>query len=399
MSRLIKYILYSLFLPIWWLQLLIPRNKNIWVFGAWYGKRYSDNSKHLFEYVGKTNPGIKTIWITKNKVVKDYLIRQGQISYMAYSLQGAYYCLRAKYVFVSSVKKDVNELFINGAKTIQLWHGNPIKKIGLDDQYSLSRSFFYQSLVRKIFPMAYEFNYDHVVSSAPSSTKNLASAFDLPENRILETGCPRNDVFFSEEIAPINKKIKKKHFGCKIIYYLPTFRSAKKPQSLLDLEDYNENVLQKFLETENLVFVTKGHFTVKPHNKYDIENDRIYHIPDEALVDINFLLKDADILITDYSSVYFDFLLLQRPIIFAAFDLEDYISESREMYFDYKNIVAGPIAKSWPQLFNEIKNSQNELKYNLALKKYNSIFNKYHDGNSSKRLYDFTMELENGKSV
>ncbi len=91
-------------------------------------------------------------------------------------------------------------------------------------------------------------------------------------------------------------------------------------------------MLQKFLETENLVFVTKGHFTVKPRTNNDIDNDRVYHIPDDALVDINYLLKDADILITDYSSVYFDFLLLQRPIIFAAFDLEEYLSESERGY-------------------------------------------------------------------
>lgn len=397
MPRLLKYFSYSLFLPLWWLQLLVFRNKNVWVFGAWYGKRYSDNSKHLFEYINCTNPDIKAIWITKSLTVNKYLKGQGYSSYLAYSLRGVYYCLMARYVFVSSVKKDVNELFINGAKIVQLWHGNPMKKIGMDDSYAASNGFFYQVLVKRIFSMAYEFDYDHVVSSGPSFSKILSSAFNIPHSKILETGCPRNDVFFSKEMAPINKEIREKFKDCKLIYYLPTFRSKGKKQSLLDLESYDENKFQDFLEKENMVFVTKAHFTARLQLNENSHNNRICHLPDGDLVDINHLLKDADIFITDYSSAYFDFLLTQRPIIFAPFDLEDYLSASREMYFEYKDIIAGPIVENWEDLYKELENHQDELKYKYLLAEKNDFFNKYHDNNSSKRVFESILKRCNEK--
>lgn len=388
MFRLLKYFLYSLFLPLWWLQLFVPRNKNVWVFGAWYGKRYSDNSKYLFEYVYNNDSTIKAIWITKNRAVHDHLKNKGYSSCLAYSLKGIYYCLIAKYVFVSSIKRDVNELCINGAKIIQLWHGNPMKKIGMDDVYSNSNSFTYQFFIGSIFSMAYEFNYDQVVSSSPCFTEILSSAFNISRDKILETGCPRNDAFFSMEFASINAEIKKNFKDCKLIYYLPTFRNKGEKQSLLDLENYDENKLQNFLEKENMILVTKAHFILKPQQESHSHNDRIFHLPDEDLVDINFLLKDADILITDYSSAYFDFLLTGRPIIFGAFDLKNYLSASRELYFEYKDIIAGPIVKNWDELYNVLISILDKPEYRLLIKEKNEFFNRYHDNNNSGRVYD-----------
>lgn len=393
MERLIKYIGYSLFLPIWWLQLLVPREKNIWVFGAWYGQRYSDNSMYLFEHVNANDKKINAIWITKSRVVFDYVKKKGYSCYMANSLLGVYYCLLSKYVIVSSVKKDVNEYWINGAIKIQLWHGNPMKKIGMDDKYSDSNSFFYKVLVKHIFSMAYEFDYQYVVSNAASFSKNMASAFNIPIGTILETGCPRNDIFYSKKRAQINEDLKKKFTYCSLVYYLPTFRDKGKKQSLLDLDSYKESHLQRFLEKENMVFVTKAHFATKPHEQSKETSDRIYHLADDDLIDINFLLKDADILVTDYSGAYFDFLLTEKPIIFAAFDLKDYLSASREMYFNYENIIAGPIVDNWENLFIELEKIQSDSKYRYLLSEKNDIFNKYHDNNNSKRVYNAVLNL------
>jgi len=248
--------------------------------------------------------------------------------------------LFAKYAIVSSVKKDVNELYINGAKTIQLWHGNPMKKIGMDDRYSEFNNFAYKNFVKHIFSMAYKFNYDRVVSNAPVFTKKMASAFNVAPSNIFETGCPRNDIFFSKEEASISVEIRKKFKDCKLVYCLPTYRNTDKKQSLLDLENYNERALQDFLEQENIVFVAKAHFATRPLQDALSNNDRIHHLLDDDLLDINFLLKDANVLITDYSGAYFDFSLTQRPIIFAAFDLAEYISASRELYFEYIDTVS-----------------------------------------------------------
>lgn len=395
MSRFFRYLKYSFFLPIWWSQLLFPRKKNIWVFGAWYGQRYSDNSKYLFEYANTQGKRVKAIWITKSRAVYDHVNNLGYTCYLAGSPRGIYYCMRAKYVIVSSVKKDVNEFFINGAKTIQLWHGNPMKKIGLDDEYSESGSFLYQFFVKNVFSMAYEFNYDLVVSNAAVFTSKMSSAFNIPKSNILETGCPRNDIFYSTRPADISTEIRKKFKDCKLVYYLPTFRDKGQKQNMLDLEDYCEDKLQEFLRKHNMVFLTKAHFASKSFLNTDAFNDRIYHFPDGNTVDINFLLKDSDILITDYSGAYFDFLLTERPIIFAAFDLEEYILNSRELYFDYEEVVAGPIVKNWKELFFHLKSICNNNEYHDLIKQKNLLYNKFHDANNSKRVISAIIETYN----
>src|SRR5690606_20840534 len=139
----------------------------------------------------------------------------------------------------------------------------------------------------------------------------------------------------------------------------------------------------------------KGHFIDnKLNDEVQGQSTRIFHLSDENVSDLNFLLKDADILITDYSSAYFDFLLTQRPIIFAAFDLEEYLSSSREMYFEYENVISGPIVETWEALFNELKNSDEHLsKYGFKLADKNDLFNKYHDGNNSLRVYECIKNL------
>lgn len=389
MRRLIKYIWYLLFLPFWWLQRLIPRNSNIWIFGAWNGQRFSDNSRYLFEYVKKNHPKIKPIWITRDKKIRDQVNAMGGISFLANEPKGIFYSLLAKYYFVSCGKLDVNNLTGNGARWVQLWHGNPMKKIGLDDKFASYSSFFERRIVPILFPFIYLFNYDYLVSNAEVFTDKMASAFNMPLNRILETGCPRNDIFYSKEEDEFNRDLRTKFKGCRLIYYLPTFRSHNTTRSLFTLEDYSLEKLEGFLENENLVFVSKGHYVDNQlsddtHNA----NSRLINLSDKDVSDINFMLKDADLLITDYSGAYFDFLLTERPVVFAAFDLEEYLNSSREMYFEYKDIVAGPIVKDWNELMDALKSVWDSEYYGDLRKEKNRQFNKYHDENNSQRVYE-----------
>jgi len=394
MERLIKYIGYVLFIPIWWLQLLIPRNKNIWIFGAWNGQRFSDNSRYLFEYVRENHPKIKPIWITRDKKIQEQVNELGGISFLANEPKGIYYSLLAKHYFVSCGKIDVNHLAGNGARWTQLWHGNPMKKIGLDDKFAPWSSFFESKIVPVLFPFIYLFNYDYLVSNAEVFSDKMASAFNMPLNRILETGCPRNDVFYSQEEDAFNKGLKSKFKGCKLLYYLPTFRGHNATKSLFTLEDYSLEKLEDFLEKENLVFISKGHYVDNQlSDGVKNEESRLINLSDENVSDINFMLKDADLLITDYSGAYFDFLLTERPVVFAAFDLEEYLSSSRELYFDYGNIVSGPIAKDWNELMDALKSVWDSEYYKKLTQEKNGQFNKYHDANNSKRVYEAIANL------
>ena len=395
MRRLIKYFLYTLYLPFWWLQRLIPRNKNIWVFGAWYGNRYSDNSRYFYEYVRKHHSEIKSIWLTRNSEIQEEIRLTGAKVYSVNSFKGIYYSLLAKNVFISSGKQDVNALCIHGANWIQLWHGSPAKKIGLDDKYANSNSFFQQKVVKNLFPFASEFNYDRIASNAPFFTTILSSAFGVPLNRIMETGTPRNDVFFLKEEDPFNTALRKRFSGCTLVYYLPTFRDNSTIKSMFSLPDYNKEELEKFLTLQNIVFVNKGHYVDNGliTDSVNEADSRIINLQDEDVSDVNYMLKDADALVTDYSSAYYDFLLVERPIIFAAFDLNEYLKGSRELYYKYNDAIAGPLVENWKEFYEAIENLNTLWNYKDLLHEKNKFFNKYRDNQNCERVYDTITKL------
>lgn len=395
MDRILKYGFLLLFLPLWHIQRVFPRKEHIWIFGAWNGQRFSDNSKYLFDYVTDHNPQIRAIWLTKNKTVLETIKDQGKESYLTNSIKGVIYSLRAKYIFVSCGKNDVNYRFINGATLIHLWHGNPLKKIGLDDNYSSVNGFFYSKLVRNFFPMAYEFNYDYMVSNSQVFTPHMQSSYSLGAHQILETGCPRNDAFFSTTYDSFNVQLAKKFIGAKIVYYLPTFRSGSTPKNIFTQTDYDEARVIAFLEEENMVLVNKGHFVETKKGLYgSSENSRIIHLKDSDITsDINFMLKDADGLITDYSSAFFDFLLTERPIVFAAFDLTEYMGSSRELYFDYEEAISGPVAKNWDEILYCLKHVWQDEDNKELIKQKNKLYNKFHDADNSKRVMNAVANL------
>ena len=398
-SNLIKYFIYLIFLPFWYVQLLIPKNKSIWVFGAWYGERFSDNSMYLYKKIQDFCPEVRGIWITSNKEILVSNRKQGYETYMKWSLKGIWFCVKAKYIFVTSRKQDVNEFFINGAVIVNLWHGSPLKKIGADDKYSKVNSFFYSKIVKNIFPISYEFNYDFVTSNAAIFSDKMATSFKLNRSQVLETGCPRNDVFFSVTKDSYNAQLIEKFPNSTIVYYLPTFRNSAIPKNIFTQEDYDEDELETFLQKENMVLVNKGHFVESKKGVIISSQDsRIIHLKDSDITsDINFMLKDADALITDYSSAFFDFLLTERPIIFAAFDLEEYMSKSRELYFDYENAISGPMAKNWNDILFHLKHIWDDDKNMELVKQKNVVYNKYHDANNSKRVMNAIMDLTKSK--
>lgn len=382
-------------MPFWWLQRLIPRNKNIWVFGAWYGNRYSDNSRYFYEYVREEHSTIKPIWLTRNSAIQQEIKLKGGNAYLVNSFKGIFYSLLARNIFISSGKQDVNALCINGAKWIQLWHGSPAKKIGLDDKYANSNSFFQQKIVKNLFPFASEFNYHRIASNAPFFTTILSSAFGTPIHRIIETGTPRNDVFFLKEEDPFNTSLRNQFPDCKLVYYLPTFRDNNTLKSMFSLPDYDKEELEKFLKLQNIVLVNKGHYVDNGLVKDTVRdlNSRIINLRDEEVSDVNYMLKDADALVTDYSSAYYDFLLVERPIIFAAFDLKEYLQGSRELYYEYTDAIAGPLVENWTEFYEALENLNILSEYKDLLHEKNKFFNKYSDNKNCERVYDTITKL------
>jgi len=390
---ILRYFLLLLFNPIWYLQLLIPRNKKIWIYGAWYGEKYSDNTKALYDYAVNNDKTIRSIWLTRKPTIKDRLTQEGRECFLVWSLKGVLLSLLAKKVIVCSSKKDVNPYFINGTIIVNTWHGCPMKRIGLDDEYN-NNSKIKKQIVSILFPFICEWNYHNVVSTAPEFSKVMSSSFDIPMNSVLETGYPRNDILYSKEVAPYNLKLKETFRNHKLVYYLPTFRTGNGAVSIFNLKDYDEKTFSNFLEKENIVFVSKAHFVDKVLVGEQSDSlSRIIQLSDSETLDINCLMKDADLLITDYSGAYFDFLLTEKPILFAAFDLLEYQSKSRKMYFIYEEIISGPIATNWVAITENLKTLLTENNYASQIKEKKKRFNTFNDSDSSKRLFDEISKL------
>lgn len=396
----LRYFYYVSLLPVSWLSFIFPRDDKLWVFGGWNGTRYSDNARYLFEYVQREKD-IKAIWITKNKDVM-YKVRQGGNNvFLSFSPLGIYYMLKAGVAIVSTGLIDLNRAFIYGAFRVNLWHGAPMKRLNFDEKKLESEGStkkHARKIVLSILPHIREIKtYDLILATSDYFKPIMTSAFDVPDTNVKVLGYPRNDVLFDENHrSGYMEKLKKRYNRKNILAYLPTYRSnnnAEEDFELFNKYGFDRKAMEAFLKETNSILLIKLHYVEQERmkNKHIDMGSRIVYADESEVTDINDVLTYIDVLITDYSGVYFDYLLLNRPVIFAAFDLEEYAKE-RGFYDDYEFYIAGPIAKNWPEVIQYAKDALwSPTKFEGLRIEKNKIFNKYCDGKNSMRVCEYLM--------
>ena len=233
---------------------------------------------------------------------------------------------------------------------------------------------------------------DYVINTSDFFTPFFRTAFNLPKEKILLTGYPRNDVLFSNEQEPLIKDINIRFNNPRKIIYLPTWRDSlyNKGKSFNPFNSYgfNISVFSDILEKTNSIFLYKGHnFESKHFNVTGSE--RFLNLDNSKYSDLYKLIKDIDILITDYSSVYFDFILTGKPVILAPFDFQTYTTLSRPLYYDYYKEIEGIKAFNWIELFEILKDNSYYNISNQTIKK----FHHYIDNLSSKRVTEISKQL------
>ena len=321
------------------------RDPNLFVFGSWFGEKYADNSKYLYLYF--LNKGENAYWITKSEAVYKELKDQGLPVAMAYSEEGKRLCQEAGYIVTSTALSDVNENVIGGATRVDLFHGIPLKKIMYDDEVGgkmLTKSQKIHELLTRHALKDY-----FVFSSSDTVSKSIRTAFRVDDDHILQYGLPRNDAFFDGSLKKL--RLSEIDYKC-VISYLPTHRNVGKTpipiEKLFDLRRLND-----FCWENGILFVIKKHFY---HNSEKIDLTEYPNIVDLTgqSYDTQELMYNSDVLITDYSSCYIDYLLLNRPIVFYSYDLEDYLKTDREMYYNYEDVAPGEICTDFDQLFKAL---------------------------------------------
>ena len=382
---------------------MVPVSNNIWVFGAWYGNEYGDNTSYLYEYVKQIKPDIKAVWLTKNKQIINKLRESGDCVFDKNSIYGFWYGSRAGVTFINCGYDDVNRYCLSESFVVQLWHGIPLKKIKNDDTINqiIPRypfSILLRNLFLKVFPFLDE-KFDLIISSGFKVTDRFKSAFKTNGSNIVETGYSRMDIILNAESA-YEKEELFKHDKIEIekyLLYAPTHREEGKGKSNMFSNSGLEK-LNKFLQKQNSVMVIKMHY-------YEIENmtlltDKEYShiqlINNMETSDINRILHHIDILITDYSSVFYDFLVLDRPVIFSPFDLDEYQRIDREFYENYADAVPGPVCKNWNEVQIQLeKYFSNDDPYQFKRQKLFNQFYKYSDTDNSKRIINTITQNQN----
>jgi CDP-glycerol glycerophosphotransferase len=378
-----------LFLPFWYFERLLPRDRHVWVFGSWFGKRYSDNSRAMYEYVLENCPDIKPVWITRDAGIYDRLKSQGRPVAMAQSREGRRICLKAGAAFITTSPLDMNEKYLNGAYMVWLWHGVGLKYIMADElrmflwpKYSAFKKFKVK-LNRFLFPWENKVRKDCLMNTGDFFTRFFCSGFELEPDKVWVDGYPRNDVLFNGKTQDIVREYREKFPTAKFIIYMPTHRINEHkgvPFNGFDGFGFDSTRFFDVLQKNDYVFFNKGHF-YDSNADIRIENERFLNVNDSMYDDLYAFIKDMDILITDFSSVYFDFILLGRPVILAPFDYDEYVSKERPLQFDY-NEQEGVQVHDWNELMDVLENR----KYFDSSDENIAKFHKHRDGESCRRI-------------
>ncbi len=364
------------------LSKLTPRDPYTWVFIGWHRSSkieiFADNTKYLFLYTHKNLKRVKPVWLAKDRTLAALLRERGYNSYYEHSLKGIYYALRAKYTFLDAFLQRQNYRLTGRGKIMQLLHGKGMKKKGYDEV--------------QLRPQDYIFAPSQFVIGL------LPSSFTI-KSKILVTGYSRSDEIYADiegsDISVCTETLQslkeKKEQEVKTLWYAPTFRRGQK---VFDIEKVLEvSKLSAWLKEKNL------HLYISLHPKYrdqarSASYENISFFEDS---DVYPLMKYFDIQITDYSSSFTDYILLDRPIIFYPYDIEDY-TKNEGFSFDYDSHTPGPKAYDPKGLRDQIENVLTEDKHTEARKEIRDLYHDFKDAHSSRRIID-AIEKEEGLTL
>lgn len=385
-----KYKLIRLFLIIKGFLLFplifaIPRNKKRIIFCSTSNLRYNYNSKYLFEYFLKTYPEYEIRYVLNNKRLKKKLERKiGDYFITTESLKDIIYCLKAYTWITSSLETPIGGFYLKYNRlVIHLGHGTPFKNIGFLEKKL--------SLIKKIYYTLIKNNFSYILATSENFVGTMQKFLKVSSNRIFVSGQPRNDSIF------INKKdFLIERFSSdkkdKNILYAPTWRQ-KKETILFPFDDINYKELENFLEKNEINIFLRIHPSFELEVNQELLNlKRVYLLNSKLVEDITEYLSCFDFLITDYSSIFIDYLLLNRPILFFPYDYEEY---KKEIGFtvDFNEHTPGPKVYSLKIFQEEInKYLKNSNYYIKEREKENNFFNSCRDKTNCKKVAEFIIK-------
>ncbi|MGL5479572.1 MAG: CDP-glycerol glycerophosphotransferase family protein [Clostridium sp.] len=368
----------------------IPVDDKTVLFVAFHGRGYLCNPKYIHEYMINSEEYKKYnfIWALKKNEFLDIkgakVIKYNGIKYL-------YYLARSKYL-VSNCKLPRYIIKKEEQVYLQTWHGTPLKKLAHDINIDDNATFYRTEVSKQEMTDSYDYDvnrYDYLISPNKFSSEKFLTAFKINKDKIIETGYPRNDFLSTISVKEIDKLKEKFNLpkDKKVILYAPTWRdnSYNNKGYIFNLE-VNFDLWREYLGDEYVV-IFKPHYLIV--NKFKEKNLSGFLFNVSENEDINELYAISDMLITDYSSVFFDYSILKKPILFYMYDMEEYKENLRGFYLNIYEDLPGPIITDEYELLSRVKSiSKENHSFNEIIDKFNDRFNYLEDGNSTKRVLD-----------
>lgn len=321
----------------------IRPDSHIWLFSSTDNSHYNYNSRYLFEYVKENLPEITPLFVINDPELRNSLSSKYGKQYFieTESIQGIRQALSAGVWFTSAGLPAYGTGLHKKRLIINLWHGVPLKKIALLDP-NLKKA------ARIYFKKIFSENYTCILTTSHKLIPLMARSFAVSEDKIKVWGQPRNDGLFQKNDC---REILGQLFPdlpeyTKTVLYAPTFRDYGQVQ-LFPFKDFDQKQLEAFLDEKNMLLFIRTH-VAEQGSAAPYLGKRIRFLGNEQAEDVTGILNIFDCLITDYSSIYIDYLLTDKPMIFLPYDRQQYL-DGRGMNFDYDDVTPGPK----PETFND----------------------------------------------
>ncbi|MFP7298703.1 CDP-glycerol glycerophosphotransferase family protein [Neobacillus niacini] len=329
------------------------------------------NFKFIYSEIKRQNLKVDCKFILKDSINQKKTIKEIFLL--------AYYMATSRFILIDDFYPMVYPLKIRkGADLIQVWHA-----VGAFKKFGFSRGKLPGSTIHSAL---YHKNYTKVIVSSKNVVEHYAEGFGVSSDKVIPIGVPRTDVFYDQMFKQTTAKDLYKRFSIpkdkKVILFAPTFRGEGQSTAYYPFEKLNFHLLYEKLK-DDYIFLIKMHPFVKEKVEIPLKYKGFF-LDVTTYPEINELLFITDLLITDYSSVCFEFALFNKPMLFFAFDLEEYKNE-RDFYYDYNSFIPGKLVRNSKEIVECINT---ELFLMEKIKPFVDYFYDYKDGNSSERFVE-----------
>jgi CDP-glycerol glycerophosphotransferase len=358
---------------------LLPADGNLVVFESGLGKQYADSPRYIYEELVRRRPDIKKVWAYAGRLPttdpNTRVVKRLSPQYFYYLARAKFWVNNQSFPHYVTRRRD--------GVYVQTWHGTPLKRMLHDLPEVHGRDSGYVARAT-----AGALQWSVLVSPNPFTTEVMRSAFRYT-GEALELGYPRNDVLQRPDRDQLAARIRERlgiRPGQRVILYAPTFRDDQVQGGRFSFElPFDLHRLHDELG-DDTVLLLRMHVLIGKRVEIPLElRDVVRDV--SGYPEIQELYLASDVLVTDYSSVFFDYAALGRPILFYAYDLDRYRDTLRGFYLDYTNDLPGPIVETESDLLLALTNlDEVTAGYAQRRKEFLERFAPMDDGHAAERV-------------